>query len=465
MTDILVVDDEKDIRSILRGILEDEGYTIREAGTVKEAHDQLMRKVPDLLVLDVWLDQSDRDGLNILERAKAGHPELPVLMMSGHGTIEMAVTALRHGAYDFIEKPFKTDRLLVLIDRALETARLRRENRALREQSEGPSDLIGTSSAINAVRQIIMRVAPTNSRVLISGEPGTGKEIVARLVHKSSQRSSGPFVALNCASMHPDRLESALFGSAASPGLLEQADKGTLLLDEVSDMPLETQGKILRVLQEQKFQRLGTQDWVQVDLRVIASTNRSLPDMIEKGQFREDLYYRLNVVPLAVPALRTRSTDIPELIQHFMAQYAQATGLPLKAFSESAITALQTHKWPGNVRQLRNAIEWIMIMSGSDSSEIRADQLPPDLTSDPSGTAREGMDYSLMAMPLRDAREQFERDYLLAQVQRFGGNISRTAQFVGMERSALHRKLKSLNVNVGSAEDDAEEASAKLRAV
>jgi two-component system nitrogen regulation response regulator NtrX len=416
-------------------------------------------RLPGLVILDIWLQNSELDGLELLRLLMREYPNLPVVMISGHGTIEMAVNAIKLGAYDFIEKPFKADRLLLVVERAIEAARLRQENEELRLRAGPASDLIGRSSAMHQLRQAISKVAPTGSRVLITGPAGAGKEVAARMLHDLSRRAVSPFLVLNCATMHPDRLESELFGSEAasdgadSPGTvgtLERAHGGTLLLDEVADMPLETQGKIVRALQEQTFTRVGGDRLVDVDVRVIASTNRDLPALIAKGRFREDLYYRLNVVPVRVPALRERREDIPALVDHFMTRSAQVAGLPVRNMSDDAIAALQAYDWPGNVRQLRNVIDWILIMApGETTDPVLASMLPPDIGDIAPMVTRGDAAEEVMSLPLREAREVFERQYLEAQISRFGGNISRTAGFVGMERSALHRKLRLLGITPG----------------
>lgn len=450
--DLLVVDDEQDIRRLIAEILRDEGYGCREVGSGEAALEAITTAVPDLMILDIWLQGSAVDGLEVLERVLAEHPDLPVIMISGHADIETAVNAIKIGAYDFIEKPFTADRLLLLIERATEAAQLRRENAELRLRAGTSLDFLGNSSAIKDVRQAVDRAAPTNSRIIISGPPGAGKEVIARLVHAQSRRAEGPFCVVNCAAMHPDRMETELFGTEGTEGIsrkvgmFERAHQGTLLLDEIGDMPLETQGKIVRVLQEQIFERVGGNSQVQVDVRVIASTTKDLTAEINAGNLREDLYYRLNVVPIQIPALLDRRDDIPVLARHFMNNAASASGQPSRDFSDDALVALQTYGWPGNVRELRNVVERLLIMAPGDASQpITGTMLPPEIMGN-APTVDVERNAEIMSLPLRDAREMFEREYLLAQVERFGGNISQTAQFVGMERSALHRKLKSLGV-------------------
>jgi len=449
--DILIVDDEADIRDLIGGILADEGYEARTAADSDSALKEIERRRPTLLVLDIWLQGSRLDGLELLDQVKKQHADLPVIMISGHGNIETAVAAIKKGAYDFIEKPFKTDRLLLQVTRAIEAARMRRENDELRLRAGGESELVGASSAISALRQAVERVAPTNSRVLISGPPGSGKEAVARLMHARSRRSGGPFVTLNAASMAPERMETELFGTEGDEGrrvgTFELAHGGTLFVDEVADMPLETQGKILRVLVEQTFERVGGRTKVQVDVRVVSATSRDLQQEILLGRFRQDLFHRLGVVPLRVPALRERREDIPLLARHFMKRESEAQGLAGRDLGEDAMAALQAAEWPGNVRELRNLIARLLILApGEPKSIITADMLPADLAATAPAMLRGDSAHEIMALPLREAREIFEREYLLAQITRFGGNISRTASFVGMERSALHRKLKLLGV-------------------
>ena len=451
--DILVVDDEADIRDLIAGILEDEGHRTRLARDSDEALKAIEDRRPHLVILDIWLQGSRLDGLEVLSVMKRAYPDLPVVIISGHGNIETAVTAIKRGAYDYIEKPFKSDRLVLVTLRALEASQLKREVKELKERSVVSADMIGKSPAINQLRNQIDRVAPTNSRILIRGSSGTGKELAARVIHQKSHRADGPFVVLNAAAMAPDRVEEELFGTedrTGGPrkvGALEEAHTGTLYIDEVADMPMETQGKVLRVLVEQKFTRLGGAQKVSVDTRIISSTSRDIEREIEEGRFRQDLFHRLNVVPLRVPSLAERREDIPELIHYFVGQVAQASGLAPRQIGEDAIAVLQAHDWPGNVRELRNNIERLMILAGGDPGAIiTADMLPEEIGSNVPLPVNGGAEH-LMSLPLREAREIFEREYLIAQINRFGGNISRTAEFVGMERSALHRKLRALGVS------------------
>ncbi len=453
-TDILIVDDEDDIREVVSGILSDEGHGTRLARNSDEALAAIEARRPQLVLLDIWLQGSRLDGLQLLEIVKQQHPNVPVVMISGHGNIETAVSAIKLGAYDFIEKPFKADRLILIADRALETSRLKREVSDLRVRSGAINRLVGSSAAINNLRRVIERVGPANSRILISGPAGAGKELTARLIHEHSGRADGPFVVINAPTMTPDKMESELFGVEAGPdrarqvGALEEAHGGTLYLDEVADMPPETQAKILRVLVDQNFQRVGGSARVHVDVRVISSTSRDLAQAITDGHFREDLFHRLSVVPIRAPSLSERREDIPELIEFFMDQISTTMGIARRRIGADAMAVLQSHDWPGNIRQLRNNVERLMILaSGDPEAEITAAMLPSEVgalvPSIPTGVGGE----KLMSLPLREAREVFEREYLIAQINRFGGNISRTAEFIGMERSALHRKLKSLGVD------------------
>ena len=452
--EILIVDDEADIRDLVSGILTDEGYQTRVAADADAALREIRVRRPSLIVLDIWLEGSRLDGNQILDLVKKDHPDLPVIMISGHGNIEMAVNAIKKGAYDFIEKPFKSDRVLLQIERAIETARLRRENEALLERAGGAFELVGSSPAMSQIDQAIGRVARTSSRVLVTGAAGVGKEVVARLIHQRSARGNGPFVVVNCATVHPDRMEQELFGEESGErtqsGILERAHGGTLLLDEVAEMPWETQGKFVRILQDRGFRRIGGHATVEIDVRVIASTSRRLESEIAARRFREDLYYRLRVVPIDIPPLRDRRPDIPDLARHFMAKGAARSGLPPYSFSEDALAALQAYDWPGNVRELGNVIDRLLIMAqASPGEELTAKMMPPEILGEETMLPRFEKGGEIMALPLREAREMFEREYLTAQVDRFGGNVSRTAEFVGMERSALHRKLKLLGLTGG----------------
>jgi two-component system, NtrC family, nitrogen regulation response regulator NtrX len=452
--DILIVDDEADICELVSGLLQDEGYTTRTARDSDSALNAIASRRPNLVFLDIWLQGSQLDGLQLLGTVKEQHPNLPVVMISGHGNIETAVAAIKQGAYDFIEKPFKADRLILVADRALETSRLRREVKELKALGPLPSSIVGRSPAINSLRQTIDKVAPTNSRILIVGPSGAGKELAARTLHGQSSRANGPFVVINAAAMTPDRMEIELFGveqtngtQARKIGALEEAHGGTLFIDEIADMPRDTQNKILRVLVDQTFQRVDGSTKVAVDVRIVSSTSRNIEAEISGGRFREDLYHRLSVVPVRVPPLADRREDIPDLVNYFMEQISHSTGLPQRKIGADAMAVLQSHDWPGNVRQLRNNVERLMILAGGDpNAVIDASMLPQDVGSMVPSMPNGGGGEQLMGLPLREARELFEREYLLAQISRFGGNISRTAEFVGMERSALHRKLKALGI-------------------
>lgn len=449
--EILVIDDEADIRSLVCGLLSDEGYIARQAKGSDSAFEEIDKRLPALVLLDIWLEGSRLDGLEILKNIRKNYPQLPVIMMSGHGNIETAVSAIRLGAYDFIEKPFKTDRLLLMLERALEKASLLRENLELKVKAGGANALEGVSNVIQSVRDAIEKAAPTGSRILFSGPPGCGKEVAARMLHAQSKRAEHPFVVLNCAMMRAEDLEVALFGkedasnNIRKAGLLEKAHGGTLFLDEVSDLPIETQAKIVRILQDQRFERVGGSKQVEVDVRFVASSNHDLLALMQEGKFREDLYYRLSVVPIRIPPLSERPEDIPHIAKSLMAHTALASGFRPRTFSNEAVATLQGYEWPGNVRQLRNVIEWLLIMA-KGTGEIKSSMLPPDISSSSIGVLHLEKGQEVMSLPLRDAREVFEKEYLESQIRRFGGNISKTANFVGMERSALHRKLKSLNI-------------------
>lgn len=449
--DILVVDDERDIRELVAGVLEDEGYTARMAADSDAALAAITERRPSLVLLDVWLQGSKLDGLELLDVLKAKDPTLPVLVISGHGNIDTAVAAIRRGAVDFIEKPFEAERLVLLVERATETQRLRRENEVLKERTGLDDELNGVSSAINGVRATLKRVAGTGSRVLVTGPAGVGKEVAARLLHNWSTRTDAPFVVVSAARMEPERVEEELFGveegeDLARPGLLERAHGGTLFLDEIADMPVTAQAKILRVLTEQSFTRVGGSRTVRVDVRVVSATAKNLADEIAAGRFREDLYYRLNVVPVHLPPLADRREDIPPLVEHFLARFAAERRVATPEIAVDAMAALQAFDWPGNVRQLRNIVERTLILAPGDRlARIDIDLLPPEIMGDSVASGVQGAG-AIMGAPLREARETFEREYLRVQIRRFSGNISRTASFIGMERSALHRKLKLLGI-------------------
>ncbi|NBX03599.1 MAG: sigma-54-dependent Fis family transcriptional regulator [Alphaproteobacteria bacterium] len=452
--DILIVDDEADIREMVSDILKDAKYSTRTASSSDTAFKAIAERVPSALILDIWLQGSELDGLGILEMVKNKYPHMPVIMISGHGNIETAVSAIKIGAYDFIEKPFKEDRLLLVVARALENASLRRENAELKTRGKLEMQLNGNSPMIQQLRASIDKIAPTSSRVLISGAPGSGKEMLARLIHAKSARAANNFVVMNAAGLTPDRVEAELFGiedtnptgGAEKLGLFERAHNGTLFIDEVADMPMETQAKVLRALQDQSFTRIRGNQRVEVDVRVIAGSNRDLQSEIAAGRFREDLYYRLNVMPLRMPSLKERREDIPELCRYFLRRTSEMAGITARELSDEALVMLQAYPWPGNVRQLRNMMEWLLIMTSGRKDAISADELPPEILSSSPVLARPETNADIMSMALRDARELFEKQYLAAQIDRFGGNISKTSTFVGMERSALHRKLKMLGI-------------------
>jgi len=447
MGDILVVDDEKDIRELVSDILVDEGYTTRKAANSDQAFNEINLDPPDLIILDIWLKDSRLDGIDILKQVRRDNPDIPVVIISGHGNIEIAVAAVKQGAYDFIEKPFNIDQLMVVIARGMEASRLRRENATLKVRDVTSSVMIGDSAAYKNLLIQLNKVTRTNGRIMLTGPSGSGKEVAARYIHSKSDRANAPFISVNSASIDAGRMEEVLFGREGTergyePGLLEQAHGGIVFFDEVADMPIGTQSKILRVLVEQQFTRVGGVDKVRVDIRVISATNRDLLQEIEAGRFREELYHRLNVVPISVPSLESRREDIPQISKHFIEEFNRDQGLPLRRLTDETAALLQTMSWPGNVRQLRNVMERVLIL-GPEEGVIEAKEIPGN---DEASVGSGGLSNTYATLPLREAREMFEREYLMAQINRFGGNISRTASFVGMERSALHRKLKTLNV-------------------
>lgn len=451
MSDILVVDDEKDIRELIADILQDEGHSTRMAWDSDSAFAEINASPPALVILDIWLKGSKLDGIGILQSVHRDNPDIPIVIISGHGNVEIAVAAIKQGAYDFIEKPFNIDQLMVVITRALETSKLRRENTALRGGESRSINMIGESNAFKSLKTQLEKVSRANSRVMLTGPAGAGKEVAARFIHSNGLRADGPFITVNSASIEPDLMEEVLFGRESlergyEPGLFERAHGGVLFFDEIADMPYVTQSKILRVLVEQSFKRVGGQDTVRVDVRVIAASNRDLKKQISNGEFREELYHRINVVPISVPELEERRTDIPFLCEYFIKELNSTQGLPIRALSEDALAQLEVMSWPGNIRQLKNTVERILIL-GPESGEIQAAELPGN--AEENGDQQLSLGASFAGLSLRKAREVFEREYLISQINRFGGNISKTAQFVGMERSALHRKLKSLKVPTG----------------
>lgn len=444
---ILIVDDEEGIRRSLKGILEDEGFNVLQAEDGKEVHHLLEDALPDLILLDIWMP--GKDGMVILQEIKRHWPTLPVVMISGHGSIELAVRATKLGAYDFIEKPLSLDKVILTIENALRYSQLEEENLRLRQKIRPREEITGLSPAIMHLKGQVQIIAPTSSWVLIHGENGTGKEVVARVIYKQSKRAQAPFVEVNCAAIPDELIESELFGhekgaftgaTEKRKGKFDLADGGTLFLDEIGDMSLNTQSKILRILQEQKFQRVGGTKTIQVDVRVIAATNKDLEQEIRQGRFREDLYHRINVIPVQVPPLRERKEDITMLVEEFVVEFSTKHGFPRKAFDPEVIEALQEYHWPGNVRELKNMVERLLILS--HSSRV----LPGDLTH----PIRASVPSSQVGTPqnLKQARETFERAFIEERLTELGGNITKTADVIGLERSHLHKKIKELGIKV-----------------
>jgi two-component system, NtrC family, nitrogen regulation response regulator NtrX len=457
--DILIVDDEDDIRDLIAGILEDEGFETRQAHDADSALNEIARRRPSLVFLDIWMQGSRLDGLQLLDVFQSQHPEMPVVMISGHGNIETAVSAIRRGAYDYIEKPFKIDRLLLITQRAMEATRLKSEIADLRERSNGQTaEMVGSSPSLQSVRGVIDKSAPTNSRIFISGPSGAGKGLCARLLHQKSARAEAPFVEINCSLYSPDEVQVVLFGRETREkagtlrtevGALERAHGGTLYLSEVATLPAAAQAALLRTLVENKFNRVGGAVAVPIDVRIISSSSQNVAHLIESGAFRSDLFHRLAIVPIQLTPLKERREDVPPLVELFIDQLSRMHSLRALSVGEDAVAVLQAQDWPGNARQLRNSIERLLILvkdQSPDNGVITAAMLPSDIGEVLPTVGDTDASAHLMSLPLREAREVFERQYLLAQIERFGGNISKTAEFVGMERSALHRKIKTLGL-------------------
>lgn len=453
--DILVIDDEVDIRDLISDILRDEGFNTRAVANSSQALSAITEKTPSIIILDIWLQGSDLDGLSILEIVKKSYPLLPVIIISGHGTIETAVSAIKMGAYDYLEKPFTEDKLIIMVKRAYEATKLKRENLELKSKVIDKTEFIGSSSQIVRLKSDIEKIAPTSSRVMIHGGIGDGKELVARLIHKKSKKSNGPFVVFNPSSIPTENIHQEFFKehnegiSYKSKSVLELANNGTLYIDEVSDLPISTQTKLLKFLRDQILEIPSSDKLLKLDVRFITSTTKNLHHEIEKGRLRQDLYYRLNVIPIKIPSLSERKEDIPMLVKYFVKQLSKIFNVKEREFSSDTIAALQAYNWPGNIRQLRNVIEWTLIMNPITTGSIdfvKPHMIPQEILNNNMSNKLQS-DIDIMSMPLREAREMFERQYLLAQMNRFNNNISKTSSFVGMERSALHRKLKLLNLS------------------
>ena len=441
---VMIVDDEEGIRETLSGILEDEGYESITASSGEEAVKKTKEIIPDVVLLDVWLP--GMDGIQTLQQLKVSHPALPVIIISGHANIEIAVKATKMGAYDLLEKPLSIEKVLLAVDRALEKRKLELENKMLRENLLRKCRMIGDSAKIKQLKEQIKMAAQSNSRVMILGESGAGKELVAQLLHETSSRSGGPFIEMNCAAIPQELIESELFGHERGSftgaferkkGKFELADSGTLFLDEIGDMSLQTQAKVLRVLETQEFQRVGGSKNIKVDVRIISATNKDLAEEVKKGNFREDLYFRLNVIPIKVPSLRERLDDIPALVDNFLDLFATEYGQQKKEITEDAVKMLQKHSWPGNIRELKNVLERLVIMTPSRTITA-GDMFMPDSP---------GSDYFSFST-LRDARDAFERDFIIKKLDDNAWNISKTAEVLDMERSNLHRKIKAYDIKV-----------------
>ncbi|MAV56760.1 MAG: sigma-54-dependent Fis family transcriptional regulator [Candidatus Pelagibacter sp.] len=446
--EVLVIDDNFDIRNLISEILKDKNYNVREAANYDQATFEINKKLPDIAVIDVKLDKGDKDGIDLLKKIKQLSDLVPVIMISGHANVEMAVESLKLGAYEFITKPFAPEQLINVIRRGLENIRLKKENSNLENRSFHSFDFIGNNNQITKIKKLVSKLSSAESRILISGPTGSGKELLARKIHKNSQRKNGPFIVLNGASLQRDNYESEFFGSENSDntksyGFLEKAKGGTLLIDEVSEIPLDTQAKILRVLIDQKFRRLGGKEDIYVNVRIISSTSKDLKNELLLGNFREDLYHRLNVVPIEIPSLSSRTDDIPLLIKYFQKKISEINGIPeVEINAEDDL--LYSYQWPGNVRELRNLVERITILSQNENKS-NIGRLLHEILSKNTSENFENTNVS-MNYPLKQARENFEKNYLLTQLKKNKGNISKTAEFIGMERSALHRKLKSLGI-------------------
>jgi two-component system nitrogen regulation response regulator NtrX len=466
---ILIIDDEADIRDLTSDILSEQGFDCIAVSNSLSAFEAINKKMPSIVLLDIWLQGSEMDGLGILEILKQRYVNLPVIMISGHGNIETAVSSIKMGAYDYLEKPFSSEKLVITVKHAYETLKLKKENSELRKKIVSKLEFIGNSEKIVALKSIIDKVAQTSGRVLVFGEPGVGKELVARMIHKKSKRNSNPFVTINASLLSDENVNAELFGehknggsSKHGLGVFELAKKGTLFIDEVADIPITIQKKILKFLKKQAVDDSNQNE--KLDVRIIASTSKDLSQEIKEGNFLQEFYCRLNVIGIEIPTLRSRVEDIPLLCEYFLKYFEKTLGFTKKFIGNDAIVAMQKYHWPGNIRQLKNTIEWMLIMSSKNyNSVIGASALPSDVISqDESNANRTEIKLDMLVLPLREAREIFERKYLIAQMARFNQNISKTSSFVGMERSALHRKLKALALNCSDDLNDKDFNDEKL---